>query len=69
MVRIFRISLSYHSKTNHQWLYQSEAQFKKQWDRKIKSPWNKLTDDSVEFIAEEVIDGRWVEIDRWDNGK
>jgi hypothetical protein len=69
MVRIFRISLSYHSKTNHQWLYQSESQFKKQWDRKIKSPWNKLTDDSVEFIAEEVIDGQWVEIDRWDNGK
>ena len=69
MVRIFRISLSYHSKTNHQWLYQSETQFKKQWDRKIKSPWIKLTDDSVEFIAEEVIDGQWVEIDRWDNGK
>lgn len=69
MVRIFRISLCYHSKTNNQWLYQSEAQFKKQWDRKIKSPWNKLTDDSVEFIAEEVIGGRWVEIDRWDNGK
>lgn len=69
MVRIFRISLCYHSKTNNQWLYQSEAQFKKQWDRKIKSPWNKLTDDSVEFIAEEVIGGQWVEIDRWDNGK
>lgn len=69
MVRIFRISLCYHSKTNNQWLYQSEAQFKKQWDRKIKSPWNKLTDDSVEFIAEEMIGGRWVEIDRWDNGK
>jgi hypothetical protein len=69
MVRIFRISLSYHSKTNHQWFYQSEAQFKKQWDRKIKSLWNKLIDDSIEFIAEEVIDGQWVEIDRWDNGK
>lgn len=73
MVRIFRITLHYAAKQpgtwcpkTTDWLYQTETSFLKQWAIKTgpktrynNSPW------SVRLVAEEAINGEWIEINQW----
>jgi hypothetical protein len=67
MVRIFRITTIYRKKTSDQRLYQSRAMFDKWWAKSIAT--GPYRDQRIEWVAEEVINGQWVEIDRWNNGK
>lgn len=67
MVRIFRITTIFCKKTSDHRTYQSKAMFDKWWPKYIAT--GTYHDQRIEFVAEELINGQWVEIDRWDNGK
>lgn len=72
MVRIFRITMLYSycfaTEQNH-WLYERKDSFDRQWKAKTTGYKARNSDTNLKYIAEEVINGQWVEIDRWDNGK
>lgn len=67
MVRIFRITTLYRSKTSDQKLYQSKTMLDKWWAKNVAR--GQYYDQRMEWIAEELINGQWIEIDRCDNGK
>lgn len=73
MVRIFRITrnerFSGGDSYQTQWLYQTDVAYGKQWKTKKNGGYAKHVSWRVELVAEEVINGQWVEIDRWNNGK
>jgi len=66
MVCIFRITKMYRSKIIDQRLYQSKVMFDKWWKNSIAS--GAFHDQRIEYIAEELINNKFVEIDRWNNG-
>ena len=66
MVRIFRITKKCRGNSDQK-LYQSKDMFDKWWKKSMAT--GPYYDQLLELIAEEVIGGQWVEIDRWDNGK
>ncbi len=66
-VRIFRISLYYKHMPNKKiknWLYQDENAWKKELSNKKTRSLSML---GTCYLSEELIDGKWVQIEDWQN--
>jgi len=70
-LRFFCISLFYHDSPtpdcrNGHWEYDSEEKFARNWARLIKRHGSLVKKYKARLIGEEAIDGKWVEIAKWE---